>query len=62
MTFVVFWRPNYWSVKSENTTKKLIIIIMVNILMFELTLARRGGKGPPCGFSQITPEVLGISL
>ena len=21
-----------------------------------------GGKGPPCGFSQIVPEVLGISL
>ena len=21
-----------------------------------------GGKGPPCGFSQIAPEVLGISL
>ena len=28
-----------------------------------LTLAPLGGaKGPPCGFSQIAPEVLGISL
>ena len=33
--FFVFYTPHYWSGKSENTTKKTWVIIMVNICKFE---------------------------
>ena len=36
----------------------------LDVVTARITLAPLGGgpKGPPCGFSQIAPEVLGISL
>ena len=57
---------------SEKRIKNCIMKIINNVFekndeggLFPLTLAPLGGggpKGPPCGFSQIAPEVLGISL
>ena len=45
--------------------QKVFLTFLVSHNTYLIPSSRWGGggaKGPPCGFSQIAPEVLGISL
>ena len=59
----MYWLYSYWH---QKTVLQIDIAKVSNAItpkrLFQLTLALLGAQRAPCGYSQIAPEILRISL